>query len=112
MIVRCYNQSMLTVIETTLFQRYAARVWSDVERMEFIDWIAANPLVGDVIPGFAPLRKVRWGRTGSGKRGGVRVIYYTTLVQGVVSLLMVYPKSTTDNLSPAFLRELRQLLEK
>jgi len=102
---------MLTVIETAMFQRYAARVWGDDERMDFIDWIAANPQAGDVMPGFAPLRKVRWGQAGRGKRGGVRVIYYTTLAQGTVSLLVVYPKSTTDNLSPAFLRELRKLLE-
>jgi len=102
---------MLTVIETAMFQRYAVRVWDDVERMDFIDWIADNPQAGDVIPGFAPLRKVRWSRAGRGKRGGVRVIYYAALAHGTVSLLMVYPKSTTDNLSPAFLRELRKLLE-
>jgi len=94
-----------------MFQRYAARVWGEDERVDFVDWIAINPLAGDVIPGFAPLRKVRWGQADRGKRGGVRVIYYATLAQGTVSLLMVYPKSTTDNLSPAFLRELRKLLE-
>jgi len=102
---------MLTVIETPVFQRYATQVWNDDERMAFIDWIAANPQAGDVIPGFSPLRKVRWSRTGKGKRGGVRIIYCLTLAQGTVSLLMVYPKSRTDNLSPAFLRELRKLLK-
>jgi len=101
---------MLTVIETEMFRRYAARVWDEAECMEFIDWIASHPLAGDVIPGVAPLRKVRWGQAGRGKRGGVRVIYYATLADGTVSLLMVYPKSTTDNLSPAVLRELRKLL--
>jgi len=102
---------MLTVIETEMFQRAVVRVWSDVERADFIDWIAAHPQTGDVIPGFAPLRKVRWGKAGRGKRGGVRVIYYVQLAAGTVHLLMVYPKSTTDNLSPAFLRELRKFLE-
>ena len=102
---------MLTVIETPMFRRYAGTVWSDDEREAFIDWIAQNPEAGDVIPGATPLRKVRWGRAGAGKRGGVRVIYYATLVDGTVSLLIVYPKSTTDNLSQAFLRELRKLAE-
>ena len=102
---------MLTVIETPMFLRYAASVWSDDEREIFIDWIAEHPEAGDVIPGAAPLRKVRWGRTGIGKRGGVRIIYYTTLLDGTVSLLIVYPKSTNDNLSQAFLRELRKLVE-
>ncbi len=101
---------MLTVIETPMFQRYAASVWGDDEREAFIDWIAQNPEAGDVIPGATPLRKVQWSRTGAGKRGGVRVIYYTTQADGTVSLLIVYPKSTTDNLSQAFLKELRKLV--
>jgi len=84
-----------------MFQRYAARVWDEEERMSFIDWISVNPQAGDVIPSFAPLRKVRWGVAGRGKRGGVRVIYYTKPTQGTVYLLMVYPKTSTDNLSPA-----------
>ena len=46
-----YILTMHTVAETEIFQRYAASIWSDAELAEFIDWIAANPLVGDVIPG-------------------------------------------------------------
>ena len=103
---------MLTVIETAIFQRYAAAVWGDEEREAFIDWIAQNPEAGDVIPDATPLRKVRWRRAGTGKRGGVRVIYFATLADGTISLLVVYPKSTTDKLSQAFLRELRKLTEK
>lgn len=102
---------MLTVIETPMFIRYADAVWSDGEREEFVDFIAANPEVGDVIPDFAPLRKVRWSARGKGKRGGVRVIYYTRPAAGKVNLLIVYPKSRVENLSQAFLRELRKLLE-
>lgn len=57
---------------------HGCSVWGDDERASFIDWIAQNPEAGDVIPGATPLRKVRWGRAGTGKRGGVRGIYYTT----------------------------------
>jgi mRNA-degrading endonuclease RelE of RelBE toxin-antitoxin system len=76
-----------------------------------VNFIAANPESGDVIPGAAPLRKVRWSRDGMGKRGGVRVIYFTTQADGTVTLLIVYPKSRTESLSPAFLRALRQLIK-
>lgn len=38
------------------------------------------------------------------------VVYYATLATGTVNLLIVYPKSTTDNLSQAFLKELRKLV--
>lgn len=104
-----YDKPVFTVIETPMFQRYAEGVWDDDEREAFVDFIAADPEAGKVIPGAAPLRKVRWAREGMGKRGGVRVIYFTTRADGTVSLLIVYPKSKTANLSPAFLRELRKL---
>jgi len=65
---------LLTVVGLTTVLRSATKVWSDDERAEFVDYVAANPKAGDVIPETGGLRKVRWGRQGSGKRGGVRVI--------------------------------------
>lgn len=50
---------MRTVIETPTFQKQAEKIWSDDERLAFIDWIAANPLAGKVIPGADGARKVR-----------------------------------------------------
>ncbi|WP_329604098.1 hypothetical protein [Variovorax paradoxus] len=58
---------MFTVIETPTFQRLAADVWSDDERLEFVSFIAANIEAGDVIPGAGGLRKVRWTRAGMGQ---------------------------------------------
>ncbi len=102
---------MLTVIETPIFLRYAARVWDDAEREAFIIWLAEHPDAGDVIPSTGGLRKVRWSRSGMGKRGGVRVIYMLRTEQGELVLLIVYAKAEHDNLSSAFLRQLAQLLE-
>ena len=64
-----------TVAETPIFQRYAAEVWSEAEREQFINFIAANPEAGDLIRGSGGCRKVRWATTGTGKSGGARVIY-------------------------------------
>ena len=50
---------MLTIIETPEFIAWADKVWNAAERIEFINWIAENPLAGDVIPGANGLRKVR-----------------------------------------------------
>jgi mRNA-degrading endonuclease RelE of RelBE toxin-antitoxin system len=100
---------MLTVIETPMFLRYASRVWHEAERDEFVDWIADHPEAGDVIPGFAPLRKIRWGSQGRGKRGGARVIYFLRKANGEIMLLTVYAKSEQENLSQAFLRELQEI---
>ncbi len=99
---------MLTVIETPAFMTSAATIWTDAERIEFVDWIAHNPLAGDVIPGLGGLRKVRWKRRGVGKRGGARVIYFTRLAGGEVVLLLVYAKAKFDNLRPEFLLRLRE----
>ena len=99
---------MLTVIESPEFIVWSAKVWSDDERNEFIDWISENPIVGDVIPGAGPLRKVRWSRQGVGKRGGARVIYFNRLASGEVVLLLVYAKAKFDNLRPEFLVKLKE----
>lgn len=52
-------QLMRTVIQTPTFQKQAEKLWSEDERLAFIDRIAANPLAGDVIPGADGARKVR-----------------------------------------------------
>ncbi|MCK9621321.1 MAG: transcriptional regulator [Methylobacter sp.] len=99
---------MFTVIETPIFQKYAADIWSDAEREAFINWLAINPEAGDVIPGTAGLRKVRWSRQGMGKRGGVRVIYFNRLEEGVIWLLIIYAKAKFDNLPVAVLNALKE----
>jgi hypothetical protein len=65
----------ITVAETPLFVRQAAEVWDESEREAFIEFIARNPEDGDLIPETGGVRKIRWSRAGSGKRGGARVIY-------------------------------------
>ncbi len=67
---------MQVVAETPLFTRQTEKLFSDDERRELIDFLAANPLAGDEIPGTGGVRKVRFAASGHGKRGGARVIYY------------------------------------
>ena len=93
------------MIETPTFQKQAARLWSDEERLAFIDWIAVNPLAGDVIPGADGARKVRWSRAGSGKSGGARVIYFNLTEQEVVLLVAVYAKAERANMLPAEIKK-------
>lgn len=90
---------MRTVVETPTFSRQADAVWTARERDAFIDFIAENPDAGDVIPGADGARKVRWQRSGSGKRGGVRVIYFHLVADEVVLLVMVYAKAERQNVA-------------
>jgi hypothetical protein len=99
---------MYTVTETSDFMAFAAGVWNEDERQEFISFISVNPLAGDVIPGAGPLRKVRWARQGMGKQGGARVIYYNRLANGDIVLLLVYAKAKFDNIRPEVLRKIKE----
>ena len=92
---------MFTVIETPTFQKQVAKVWTEVERLEFITWISTNGQSGDVIPGADGARKVRWSVAGKGKRGGARVIYITFWEAGELALLSVYTKADRENMLPS-----------
>lgn len=102
---------MLTVVETSLFRRQWPLYWTEEERGAFAAFIAERPTAGDVAPDSGGIRKVRWGRAGSGKSGGARFIYFTRTAEGEVVLLMLYAKSKTDNLIGPKLKEIRRALE-
>lgn len=102
---------MLTVVETLLFQRQWPLYWTEEERGAFAAYIAEHPIAGNVVPESGGIRKVRWRRAGSGKSGGVRVIYFTLPAQGEVVLLTLYAKARTDNLTGSKLKEIRRAVE-
>ena len=80
------------------------------ERDAFVDFIARNPKAGDVIPETGGVRKVRWGRAGTGRRGGARVIYFYHDVDRPIYLLMAYAKARRENLTPEEKRNVRRLV--
>ncbi|PIV32760.1 MAG: transcriptional regulator [Lysobacterales bacterium CG02_land_8_20_14_3_00_62_12] len=101
---------MHTVVQSAIFERYARSIWNDAELDDFVSWIAAHPLAGDVIPETGGCRKVRWARAGMGKRSGARVVYFNTLVDGRIWLLIAHSKAKFDDLPHAFLNQLRETI--
>jgi hypothetical protein len=99
---------MLTVIESPLFTKLWPDYWTEDERGEFAAYLASNPDAGDVIPGSGGCRKIRWSRAGSGKRGGVRVVYTVRLVSGALVLLVIYAKNVRDTISPNVLKKIAE----
>jgi hypothetical protein len=102
---------MYTVVETVLFQKQWPLYWSEDERGEFAAYVAEYPDAGDVVPESGGIRKVRWRRKGTGKSGGVRVIYFTRAAEEEIVLLTLYAKAKTDNITGAKLKEIRHALE-
>lgn len=102
---------MLTIYETPIFVDEAAKLWSTEERLEFFAWIASEPEAGAVIAGSGGCRKVRWSRPGTGKQGGVRVIYFSRLAAGELCMLLVYPKAAKDTIPSHILKAIRKEIE-
>jgi len=58
-----------------------------------------RPDAGKIIPGSGGIRKLRWSTEGRGKRGGVRLIYYSFTAQETALLLFMYSKNVQNNLT-------------
>ena len=100
---------MHTVIETEIFTKYAADVWNEAIYSEFVTYIAANRWWAILFRKAVVV--VRYaGRQGTGKSGGVRVIYFFTVHECVV-LLIVYAKSKFENLPAHILKKLKDEVE-
>lgn len=61
-------------IESVAFDRMRANYLDDDEYRELQEFLMLNPVAGVVVPGSGGVRKLRWARGGTGKRGGLRVI--------------------------------------
>ena len=103
---------MLTIVETPTFQKLWPNYWTEEERGEFAAYISENPNAGDPVQKSGGVRKVRWSRAGSGKSGGVRVVYFNRKKLGEVVLLLIYAKANLDSISGETLKELRDAAEK
>jgi hypothetical protein len=64
-----------------------------------------------VIPGSGGVRKLRWGVTGRGKRGGLRVIYFLRLRNDEIWMLTLYAKNVTDNISASMLKKIKEAID-
>ena len=101
---------LLTVAKLPEYLRAAARLLAEVDRRAIIDPLAAHPADGDLIEGTGGVRKLRWGRDGRGKRGGVQLIHCFHSETKPPCLLTMFAKSERANLSKAERNELAGLV--
>jgi hypothetical protein len=102
--------SLVTVVETSTFRRTAERLLSEIQILELIVYLSANPGAGVLIKGTAGIRKLRWATSGRGKSGGVRVIYYFHNRGMPLYLLEVFGKNEQANLTGAEKNVLKSLV--
>lgn len=97
-------------VETPLFTREVTELLSDDE-YRGLQWaLLYRPEQGSLIRKTGGLRKLRWKRSGGGKRGGLRVIYFWDKDGEAIYMLFVYPKSEQEDLTPTQLRILSKLV--
>ena len=103
------SRPLHTVVETPEFQRRLRRLLTADECHVLIDYLAAHPDAGDVMPGTGGARKLRWGVQGKGKSGGVRVITFFSGPPVPVFVLTVVCKGEKINLSKSERNALRKV---
>src|SRR5687768_11951622 len=102
---------MQVVVETSEFLRRAKECGvSDAERAEIVDFIAANPTMGDEISGTGGARKVRFAGKGRGKSGGHRVITFYSGENIPVFLITMFTKNEKTDLTQKERNALKKVL--
>jgi hypothetical protein len=90
---------LITVAETRPFLTKVVRLLSEAEKAELITYLSVHPGAGVLIKGTGGIRKLRWARSGRGKSGGVRVVYYFHSLGIPLYLLTLFGKNEKDYLS-------------
>ncbi len=97
-------------VETPVFTSAIRRHLDDEPYRHLQIALMLRPEQGPVIAGSGGLRKVRWATAGSGKRGGLRVIYYWAPSERIFYMVYAYTKSEQDDLTAVQTRELGRLV--
>lgn len=97
-------------VETPTFTRAISELTDDESYRLLQSQLMRRPEQGPTIVGSGGARKLRWSRPGSGKRGGIRVIYYWAEIEGCFYMLYAYAKSVQGDLTPKQAKILAHLI--
>lgn len=76
-----------------------------------VTYLSENPQSGVLIQNTGGIRKLRWAKSGGGKSGGVRVIYYLHSNMMPLYLLTVFGKNEKANISMKEKKALSKLVK-
>ena len=97
-------------IETSIFTKLIHKLLPDENYRMLQMALMLRPDAGSVIKGSAGLRKIRWKSPGSGKRGGLRLIYYWNPPDDIY-MIFIYRKADQEDLTIGQIKTLKQLIE-
>lgn len=100
-------------VEAPAFTRHLKVYLHDDGYREVQGRLAANPDLGDLMPGTGGFRKMRWAdeRRGKGRRGGLRIIYYHFRSSDQIWLVTLYGKNEASDLTAAQKKALKAAIE-
>ena len=100
-------------IEAPAFTRQLSKYLDDDEYRTLQAELAANPELGDLMPGTGGFRKIRWAdaRRGMGRRCGLRIIYYYFKSDCQIWLMTAYDKDEASDLTAKEKKALRTAIE-
>jgi hypothetical protein len=102
---------VISFIETRLFTKLVGDYLSDSEYSALQRQLIDNPERGSLIRGSGGVRRLRWAQPGRGKGGGIRVIYYARLSDGVIWMLTLYAKNEAESIAPSVLRKIKEEID-
>jgi hypothetical protein len=98
------------VLETEAYTQRSEELLTAEEQEGVRSFLAECPESGDMVPGLAGLRKLRWTqqRRNKGKRSGTRIVYFYALSVYTVVLLYMYSKDEKEDLTNADRKQLKE----
>ncbi|EAN5547655.1 type II toxin-antitoxin system RelE/ParE family toxin [Salmonella enterica subsp. diarizonae serovar 42:l,v:1,5,7] len=102
----------LEFIETPTFSCLRKDLMKDDDFQKFQSYLLEHHEKGDTISHTGGCKKIRWGREGMGKRGGVRIIYFVRNLSGRIYLLLIYPKNCMEDLTQEQKAEMKNIVQK
>ena len=100
-------------IEAPAFARHLSGYLTEEGYQEPQAGLAANPEMGDLMPGTGGFRKLRWAdvRHGKGRRGGLRIVYYHFALDHQIWLMTLYDKDEAADLTGREKKALKAAIE-
>ena len=106
-----YSMAYMIFIETRLFTKLLSDYLSDDDYRGLQSYLLQKPDAGNIVKGSGGVRKVRWAKSGQGKSGGVRAIYYWKKSDHEIWMLTLYSKSERATISGHLLKKIAEAID-